>query len=234
MTYGTLRDLLTESALSFEQFAERLGVCGMTMRRWQRRARNTQLPKLYARATRDVVYELIVEGNIKADSPIVLAILRETASLSSAAALTGLGFSPQFLASAVADSGSATDSLVVELGHIGANSSIQTRILESETAIRSFLRHGKDWLQPITTLIKVVKSPVIAPLDKLVAFGALFYLLTPLDLIPDFIPGVGLVDDFGILCLAVAYYCGRFPYLKAEMDEGDDLASAWGPRSAPV
>jgi uncharacterized membrane protein YkvA (DUF1232 family) len=47
-----------------------------------------------------------------------------------------------------------------------------------------------------------------------VAYGALFYLILPFDLIPDSIPVFGYVDDFGILGFAVAYYARKFPELK--------------------
>ena len=62
-------------------------------------------------------------------------------------------------------------------------------------------------------LIQVVKSKELTTLDKLVAYGALFYLLTPFDLIPDNIPIFGLIDDYAILGIAIAYYMKRFPKL---------------------
>jgi uncharacterized membrane protein YkvA (DUF1232 family) len=57
----------------------------------------------------------------------------------------------------------------------------------------------------------VVKSSKLSHVDKLVAYGALFYLLTPMDLIPDHIPVLGLVDDFGVLGFALTYYTKRCP-----------------------
>jgi len=38
---------------------------------------------------------------------------------------------------------------------------------------------------------------------KPAAFGLVLYAISPLDLIPDFIPGVGLVDDVVLIPLAV-------------------------------
>ena len=46
-----------------------------------------------------------------------------------------------------------------------------------------------------------------------VAFGALFYLICPFDLIPDAIPVIGYADDFIVLGIAVLYYRKRFPHL---------------------
>ena len=45
------------------------------------------------------------------------------------------------------------------------------------------------------------------------AYGALFYLFTPFDLVPDVMPVFGYVDDFGMLGFAVAYYGAKFPHL---------------------
>jgi uncharacterized membrane protein YkvA (DUF1232 family) len=42
--------------------------------------------------------------------------------------------------------------------------------------------------------------------DKFIAYGALFYLLTPIDFIPDNIPFLGFFDDFAILGFAATYY----------------------------
>jgi len=53
-----------------------------------------------------------------------------------------------------------------------------------------------------------VRSKKIGLMGKIIAYGSLFYLLDPLDLIPDNIIGFGLIDDFAILGIA-AIYCGK-------------------------
>lgn len=53
--------------------------------------------------------------------------------------------------------------------------------------------------------------------------GALSYLLSPIDLIPDFIPGVGLVDDAAVVasCLKlVAYQAEKYREWKARGNPG--------------
>jgi uncharacterized membrane protein YkvA (DUF1232 family) len=69
---------------------------------------------------------------------------------------------------------------------------------------------GREWKKRITTLWKVVRSNKLTHFDKLVAYGALFYLLTPIDFIPDHIPVFGLMDDYLVLGIAVAYYAKNF------------------------
>lgn len=43
----------------------------------------------------------------------------------------------------------------------------------------------------------------VSPVDKLLVAGAMAYIVMPLDLIPDFIPFIGEVDDVFILVLAL-------------------------------
>ena len=50
--------------------------------------------------------------------------------------------------------------------------------------------------------------PKVSLLDKAIIIGSLGYLISPLDLIPDYIPVIGLMDDIGVLTWAV-YRIGR-------------------------
>ena len=50
--------------------------------------------------------------------------------------------------------------------------------------------------------------PKVSLLDKPIIIGSLGYLISPLDLIPDYIPVIGLMDDVGVLAWAV-YRIGR-------------------------
>lgn len=49
----------------------------------------------------------------------------------------------------------------------------------------------------------LITDPRVALLDKLLVAGAMVYIAMPLDLIPDFIPFLGEVDDVFILVLAL-------------------------------
>ncbi|WP_319371200.1 YkvA family protein [uncultured Ilyobacter sp.] len=51
-------------------------------------------------------------------------------------------------------------------------------------------------------LFEVLKKPEISSKDKAIIIGALGYFITPLDLIPDMIPG-GFVDDLAALLFAL-------------------------------
>ena len=45
--------------------------------------------------------------------------------------------------------------------------------------------------------------PKVSISDKAIIIGSLGYLISPIDLIPDFIPVVGLMDDASVLSLAI-------------------------------
>lgn len=52
-------------------------------------------------------------------------------------------------------------------------------------------------------LYYTAKSPSVPKSSKMIIVGALSYLILPIDLIPDFIPVVGLADDSAVIAAAV-------------------------------
>lgn len=51
-------------------------------------------------------------------------------------------------------------------------------------------------------LYYATKNPECTIKDRVVIYGALFYLISPIDIIPDVLPG-GLIDDFGVIVWAL-------------------------------
>lgn len=49
------------------------------------------------------------------------------------------------------------------------------------------------------------KSPAISAADKALVAGAILYIITPIDLIPDFAPFAGFLDDLGVAAYALSY-----------------------------
>lgn len=62
---------------------------------------------------------------------------------------------------------------------------------------------AKIW-DKVMALWKFVQDPNAPWAGKVIAIGALIYLISPIDAIPDIIPGLGLTDDVSIIGLAVA------------------------------
>lgn len=64
-------------------------------------------------------------------------------------------------------------------------------------------RAGRKTLETALTLFYCLQDPDTPRWAKSVIIGALGYLILPMDLIPDFIPVVGLTDDLGALVAAL-------------------------------
>ncbi len=58
-------------------------------------------------------------------------------------------------------------------------------------------------------LYGLITDARVSNLDKLVLAGAIAYIVMPIDLIPDFIPFIGEVDDVFVLILAVQRLIGN-------------------------
>lgn len=83
---------------------------------------------------------------------------------------------------------------------------IAARAGDKAVRFRSQLDQGFDDLQTMTRLIKswAVGKYRVVPVRSLVAFlGALLYFLIPVDAVPDFIVGLGLLDDLAIIAKVV-------------------------------
>lgn len=52
-------------------------------------------------------------------------------------------------------------------------------------------------------LFYTAKSPAVPKSAKMIIVGAISYLIFPVDLIPDFVPAVGLADDSAVVAAAV-------------------------------
>ena len=63
-------------------------------------------------------------------------------------------------------------------------------------------RIGSKAVYYALVLYYALQSPTISKKDKLIVYGALGYLILPIDLLPDFLPG-GFTDDIAGLAIAV-------------------------------
>ncbi len=210
MKYSHLLRLVREAGISPEKAAEYMGISGMTLRRWRARPSGAELPGFYCDAAVRMAHRLIAEGRIAADSETALAVLAhgQPAVFGHSVDRT-LGLPPDFLSKAANNS----DILVAGLSQIGAKPENRRKVHGSIVKILSFQSWGESWKRCISGTMKVIRSRKLTLVDKLVAYGALFYLIMPFDLIPDAIPGIGYLDDFAILSLAVMYYERRFRHL---------------------
>ncbi|MDR3606400.1 MAG: YkvA family protein [Oligoflexia bacterium] len=211
--------VLESTRLSPEQLAPRLGVASMTIRRWQKEPGNKKVPSAYQRTVIEGLYQLVIEGRLSSNSEAVQALLKQAPSLSFKAIIKDLGVDTDILNPKA--QGSHQDKMMVVLSQIGVNEKHRSEVDQSAKKLSGFKKLGSEWRQRISTLTTVIRSRKLTALDKWVAYGALFYLITPFDLIPDHIPVIGLLDDFGILGFAVTYYLRRYPELFPKLSGGE-------------
>ena len=206
MNYGQALDVLDKTGLSPEKAARELGVSGMTLRRWRRKPRNEALPEIYRLAIAPLLRRLIGEGILHPEDPDAAAAFTQPED-PFLKTLQEVGITNKALRSP----GKSRDIVAKGLARIGENEHRREQVRGSGRMLAHFKTMGKEWRGRIDDLMLALRSGKIGTLDKLVAFGALFYLITPFDLIPDAIPVIGLTDDFVILGIAVLYYRSRFP-----------------------
>ena len=97
------------------------------------------------------------------------------------------------------------------------------------------IRAGGLWalFRQARLAFRLLRDERVPTMAKLVVPAALFYVASPLDLVPDLIPIVGQVDDIGILVLGVLAFIKLCPrHLVAEHEAALDGQGAPDPRSA--
>jgi len=62
-----------------------------------------------------------------------------------------------------------------------------------------------------TRLWRALRHPGSPAWLKWAVAGLALYLLSPVDLVPDFIPVLGLVDDLVLIPLAIRFLLGKLP-----------------------
>ena len=208
MYYQQLLDVLDKAGLSPEKAARELGVSGMTLRRWRAKPADEKLPEIYRFAIAPLLRRLVGDGILPPSDPDVAAALAPTEDPFQKT-LREQGITLKALGSPGKSRGIVTKGLAL----IGESEHRQDQVRGSTRMLTNFKNMGKAWRGRIDDLMLALRSNEITALDKLVAFGALFYLICPFDLIPDAIPIIGFTDDFIILGIAVLYYRRRFPHL---------------------
>jgi uncharacterized membrane protein YkvA (DUF1232 family) len=208
MNFGQVFDVLDRADLSPEKAAQELGVSGMTLRRWRSKPRGEELPEIYRAAMEPLLRRLIGEGILHPeDADAAAAFHRPEEPFQKTLREHGITLK------ALDVPGKSRGIVTKGLASIGDSEQRQDQVRNSGKMMERFKGMGAEWRSRIEDLWLAMRSNEITAIDKLVAFGALFYLICPFDLIPDAIPVIGFADDFIILGIAVLYYRKRFPHL---------------------
>ncbi len=203
MTNSQLLILMKETGYSPEELGKQIGLSGMTLRRWMKKGGEISIPAVYVPAIRETCLRLISEGRLDPTSEAIQSLLASALpSGDYAAAIQNLGLDADF----GQDRTISGDRILTGLVQIGAQSKKQADVEKNSGKVFSFKEMGKDWSERISALWAIIHSDTVSLPEKFIAYGALFYLLTPIDFIPDTVPFLGLMDDFAVLGLAAAYY----------------------------
>lgn len=203
MTYAQILECLAPTDLSPEKLAPYFSVSNMTFRRWKDK-KNATVDENDMKLIVDGVFLLIADGHLSMESKEIQTLIEKNfhspAYFSSVMKTLGLE-------EAVSSRSNFEEKIIDSLHAIGDKENKRSYV-ESKLASlpEYFKKAGKDFKERTQTLVKVIKSKEISRTQKFIAYGALFYLFLPFDLIPDHIPVFGLMDDFAILGFAVAYY----------------------------
>jgi uncharacterized membrane protein YkvA (DUF1232 family) len=209
MNYGQIIALLDESGLLPEALSGYIGVSGSTYRRWLKAPANEKVPEEYLPSVGAGVYRLLSEGLLNHDSPRVTQFLENNLPGYFSAVVGFLGGS----ADLASEKSPHDEKIIAALSSLGSSGKIREKVNTSKNFLQAVRSWSEEWKTRINLLSNAINLPEITLVDKLAAYGALFYLCTPLDLVPDTVPVFGYVDDFGILGFAVAYYAAKFPHL---------------------
>ena len=94
-------------------------------------------------------------------------------------------------------------------------------------ARRTVMHYIKQLPNYVRLLFGLLTDRRVSALDKLLVAGAIAYIVMPIDLIPDFIPFFGEIDDLYVLLLALQRLianAGRDVLLDHWAGEPEDLA----------
>lgn len=207
MTFAQMFAVIDASGLSPREGGERLGISHMTLRRWRRKPAKTKLPAAYERSFAPVLQEMLA---VHPATPAAAEGVAAAGTASFRQTLKRLGFPDDILAW-----GPEGDrALIKGLSQVGADASHKRAVDDNTKKIGAFSTFGGAWKERISSMLAVIQSKELVTSEKLVAYGALFYLITPLDLIPDTIPVIGFLDDFAVLGVALWFYRKHFPHLR--------------------
>jgi uncharacterized membrane protein YkvA (DUF1232 family) len=64
----------------------------------------------------------------------------------------------------------------------------------------------------VRLLVSLLRDPRVSSADKSILAGVVLYVISPIDLLPDFIPFIGQVDDSYLLAIALLRLLNRADY----------------------
>lgn len=80
---------------------------------------------------------------------------------------------------------------------------LRRRARPAERDRETLLQVIRDLPSFVKLLWRLAKDPRVSKLDKAMVLGTIAYIVSPIDVLPDFLPALGQVDDVFLLALAL-------------------------------
>jgi uncharacterized membrane protein YkvA (DUF1232 family) len=206
MIFSQILKVIHDLEMSTGQLAPYIGISDMTLRRWFDKP-NLEVPLLYENALREGIFQLIQERRVSVRTPLIREFLDGKFSNRFNAAVTEL----KIQGNIETFEGSVQEKTEAVLSLIGQSEENRREVGQQTAQIASLRDLGRDWKSGIDSLVEITRSKEISLSNKFVAYGALYYLISPMSLIPRSITALGYIDHFGMLCIAVSFYSRQLP-----------------------
>ena len=108
-----------------------------------------------------------------------------------------------------AASATAAQSAVTEPEEVEAVEGPVTGEVTRRSAKKTIVHYIRQLPNYLRLLVGLMTDPRVSGIDKLLVGGAIAYIIMPIDLVPDFIPFLGEVDDVYLLVLALQRLIGN-------------------------
>jgi uncharacterized membrane protein YkvA (DUF1232 family) len=84
-------------------------------------------------------------------------------------------------------------------------------------------------IKNIKLIWRLLNDRRISPWLKMIIPATLLYLLFPVDIVPDFVPGLGQLDDIAVILLGLKFFVEMCPdeIVRQHLDELASVVSPW-------
>lgn len=202
MKISQISKISKDTGLSPEKLAVYFQVSNMTLRRWLKKGGTARVPSQYDTNIYQGILAMVKDGVIDKEHECV----KEAYEFSQVLFANNSFMMMDLQAAQFENRGNDEDGLMDLCLRLGQRDDSLAYVQRNEHTLQDIEKKSPTIREKVSALWSVLKDNELQKTSKYVAVGALFYLAFPFDFIPDSVPGVGLLDDFAILSIAVDHY----------------------------
>lgn len=202
MKISQISKISKDTGLSPEKLAVYFQVSNMTLRRWLKKGGTARVPSQYETNIYQGILAMVKDGVIDKEHECV----KEAYEFSQVLFANNSFMMMDLQAAQFENRGNDEDGLMDLCLRLGQRDDSLAYVQRNEQTLQDIEKKSPSIREKVAALWNVLKDNELQKTSKYVAVGALFYLVFPFDFIPDSVPGVGLLDDFAILSIAVDHY----------------------------